>query len=251
MHRTLLTVALALLGTIGTSLTTVPASAAPPSIGNAIPAHYISNYDLRAKPCADFTSPTFTTWNTYAEATVGHDWFVRSSAKKNCGLAAQTAHKVISSVLANDGTPDNNQINMQTYALLVGNHSSAVPSPALTVKKGTTPKGFRCFGLPSQWGESSWMVAQLMGIGVPNTAAFSQASGVAAGAGFCVSGAKLVKATHSFKGGTFFAWLPNPQDCVHAYRIQQKDDPNFPGQTIDVSPHDAQLWGTYDQVGCP
>jgi hypothetical protein len=139
---------------------------------------------------------------------------------------------------------------MQSYALLVGSHGQPGHSPDLPVRKGTVPKGFRCFSLSSQWSESSWSIAQAMGIGAPNTAAFARASGVAAGAGFCISGARLNKATATFRGGTFFAWLPNPLDCIRGYRIQQKDDPNFPGQMIDVSPDDAQLWGAYDQAGC-
>lgn len=252
MHRKLLlTCALGLAGLTATSISAEAASAAAPSIALADPAHWIVNWEQRAKPCADLSSPTFTTWNTYAQATVGQDWFVRSSAKGNCRLAGQTARRLIPEALASDGTPDNNRINMQSYALLVGNHNPSVPSPPQRVKKGSVPKGFRCFALPSQWGESSWAIAEMMGIGAPNTAAFSQASGVAAGAGFCVSGARLIKSTFSFKGGTFFAWLPNPQACVRSYRIQQKDDPNFPGQMIDVSPDDAQLWSTYDQLGCP
>jgi hypothetical protein len=251
MHRKLLlTCALALAATIGMSLSSEATALSVPNIGATTPETFIVNYGQRAKPCADLSSPTFTTWITYASATVGNDWFVRSSNTKNCSLAGQTARRVIPAVPGNDGTPDNSQINMQSYALLVGAHGQAGHAPDLKIPRGIVPRGFRCFSLSSQWSESAWPIAQAIGAGVPNTPAFAQASGAAAGAGFCVSGARLNKATATFRGGTFFAWGPNPLNCVRAYRIKQMDDPNSPGDTIDVSPFDAQLWGTYDQVGC-
>lgn len=248
MRRSLL-LSLVLAMVSGTTFAANAAAVSAPNIAAADPAHYIADY-ARSKPCSGFFGPSFTTWITYADGTVGQDWIVRSSSKKNCQLAEQTARRVIPAVPGNDGTPDNSQINMQSYALLVGAHGQAGHAPDLKISKGIVPRGFRCFSLSSQWSESAWFVAQQMGIGVPNTAAFSQASGVTAGAGFCESRARLNKATATFRGGTFFAWLPNPLDCARMYRIQEKPDPSSPGDTIPVSPSDAQLWGTYDQVGC-
>ena len=249
MHRSLLlSLTLALLG-----VATVTANAdavTAPNIGATTPETFIVNYGQRAKPCAGFSSPTYTTWITYADGTVGNDWMITSSNKKNCQLASQTARRVIPAVPGNDGTPDNSVTNKQVYALLVGSHGQSGKAPDLKIPKGIVPRGFRCFSLSSQWGESAWFIAQQMGIGVPNTAAFSQASGVAAGAGFCVSGARLNKAAATFSRGTFFAWIPSPESCVRRYRIQENPDPNSPGDTIPVSPTDAQLWGTYDQVSC-
>ncbi len=239
--------AVALISIAAAAISAPPASAKA-SIGYADPAHYIASWQQRAKGCGGFLSPQFTNWLTYAHATVGAHWLVRVSQPSLCSQAKQLGKKLLLSAPASDGATIS-KVEMQRYALLFGQQGRT--DDLLTPTDGGPP-GWRCYALPSEWGESAWGFAESEGgSGRPESGAFGSASGAAAGAGFCVAGAHA-GAQGRWDGGSFFSWAPNPTDCVTDYELRRPPEIGLEPDPDNyyVSYDEAQIWGSYENFPC-
>jgi hypothetical protein len=242
MRRSLLIAALTLLGASWAAFGASPAPAAPASLRASEPLNYIANYDARVKPCRGFVDPVFVTWNSYAELQGGQGWIVRTSSKKLCKLAHHTGQILLDDRPFNDGA-GGIKSDMEGYALHVGAGSTDE-----RIKKRGVPRGMKCFGLPSQWGTEVWQFAEKFG-GTPGSE-FAQASGIAAGAGYCVDAAAKSKAGMWVKT-PFIDWTPDPASCTNRWRLHQDPDPNNPGELLPPPSYaDAQLFGSYDEESC-
>jgi hypothetical protein len=223
-----------------------PAQAATkPSFEYSVPGHYIANWPQRAQGCGGFLNPSFVTWTSYAGATVGSHWLVLASQTSLCKQAKKVGKKLIQSIQAKDGASFS-RIDMQAYALLVG--QQGISDDPIHHSNGV-PRGWECFALPSEWGVDSWELARLASVGAPSEYEFAGASGAAAGAGYCVSGARS-DPRGRWHGGNFISWAPNSTDCSNYYKLTEIPDPNFPGQ-FTVPPYsEAQIWGSYEELPC-
>jgi hypothetical protein len=234
--------ALALL--LALAVQALPAAAQPgkPSILAASPRAYIANWAQRAKSCSDLTSSTWTSWTTYAEATVGHEWMVTVSRKVGCDFAKVASDRLIESLPFNDGAGFR-KTDWQGYALKVGEGRTDDPIGH------DRPPGWKCFALPSAWGAAAWQAAEAQHSGAPNDESFGPASGPAAGAGYCVTGAGF-DSKGLWHGGRFFTWAPDGQVCRARYHL--KETP-VPEQTFEVtypSYGNAQIWSDYERQPC-
>lgn len=223
-----------------------PSASADYSVINALPLHYIANYDSRIEACRGFFDPLFVSWNSYDEAEVGDVWFVRASSKKLCRTARKAAFNVPDDFPYNGGS-GTSKSDMVGYALNIGQHGTTDQR----VRSGSAPRGMKCFALPSYWAESAWQDAQLAGHGSPGNTEFESASGVAAGAGYCVNAGARANKAGQWAKTPFIDWLPDPSDCKHRFRLHQEPDPDNPGELLPPPSYpDAQVFGSYDDVGC-
>lgn len=241
MHgRTGFVVALALAAGVVGAGPAAPATRATSPIAAALPASYLAG-STQAKPCKDFLEPIWVSWLSYAGATVGDEWSLVASSPTLCTLAAATAGTMLDYLPANDGAgasiPD-----MQTYAIRVGRGTDDDP-----IGKHV-PKGWQCYALPSFWGASAWSYATLDRSGTPGDKEFAVSSGPAAGAGYCVSGAKSDQGGH-WHGGKFFWWAPDTSTCQRRYKLKDIPDPKNPGETTNP-PYPAAVWGDYQLLSC-
>lgn len=211
------------------------AAQAATSVGLSIPAHYIGSYPARAKKCSNLITPPWIKWLSYANVTVSDEWIVTTSNTKLCRMARTTADAVIFDARFDDGA-NNNLNNLISYARYLHKPSSRrAPKPA--------GASWKCTLLPSFWGQQAWDLAH----GFPSDQALAAASGAAAGAGFCETGAK--QKNGKLTGGAFFSWAPDTTTCQRHYTLKSIPDPTDPSSTTNP-PFPANLFDDYDQVGC-
>ncbi len=214
------------------------ASAATSLTRAALPSTYLASYS-KAKACSDLITPPWVSWLSYASARVGDEWRVYASSKSLCKTARATADNVISEAPHDDGAGQN------LSNMLAWGHRAAPQTLAGLKPAG---KSWKCERLPSFWGRQAADLAESAHQGLTEQA-FAAASGVAAGAGFCETKAKLTS-KKQYKGGSFFAWAPNTSTCQRAYRLKEVPDPAFPGETKPISGFPAALWSDYDRQAC-
>lgn len=206
------------------------------------PGSYIASHTRRARECKGFFEPPWVSWLSYASATVGDEWRVTANSSRLCGLARRLAQKLIDAAPYDDGA-GLVETHMLAYGLHVGRGIVDLPIGA-----HKTPRGYRCFALPSFWGALAWSYARRNHAGAPKPEEFAPASGPAAGAGYCAIGARL-DAQAQWRGGKFFTWGPDTADCKRHYKLKEIPDPKNPGETTNP-PFPAQLWGDYELVSC-
>ena len=249
MRRGLLLGFLTLVGASGAVFAASPAAAATPdSFPASHPAHYIVNYDSRLRTCGEERGLLEVEWNSYAEAQVGFGLQVQASSKKLCKLARRTAAGLPGD-LPYDGGFTASKADMIGYALNVG--QQGMNDDPIGRKHKSVPRGMRCYALPSQWATEAWTAARLSGVGSPNDEDFAGASGVAAGAGYCVNAKAKSNSAGEWLKTPFIAWIPDVSECTNHFKLHQDPDPNNPGQFLPPpSFADAQVFGSYDSVGC-
>jgi hypothetical protein len=219
-----------------------PAPAATANLGASQPLHYIANYDSRVQSCRGFSQPPFVTWNSYAELQGGDGWIARASSKSLCKLARKTGPDLLDARPFNDGA-GGSKSDMEGYAVQVG---AGITDQRIKTKG--VPRGMKCFGLPSQWGTEVWQFAATFGGTLGSE--FAQASGIAAGAGYCVN-AKAKSKAGLWAKTPFIDWTPDPDSCTNRWRLHQDPDPDNPGEFLPPPSYaDAQVFGSYDTVGC-
>jgi hypothetical protein len=237
---------LALVVILGTLCSATSAAAARPNIGFSDPAHYIGNWAGRAQECGGFLKPDFVTWTSYTAGSVGSHWLVRASKPSLCKQAKSVSKKLIHGILASDGATLS-RTEMQVYAVSVGQEGR---NDDPISKSHGVPRGWQCFALPSEWGENAWSLAEVAHVGAPEDGAFAAASGAAAGAGYCVTGAKS-DSKGRWQGGDFFAWEPNVTDCSAFYTLSTFSDPDDPAEEQEYPSYEnSDIWGSYTKVPC-
>ncbi len=238
-----------LLGVGCAAFATSPAAAAPPSsFPFSLPARYIVNYDSRLQTCGEQRGLLEVEWNSYAEAQAGFGLQVQASSKKLCKLARKTA-TILPDDLQFSGGFTANKADMVGYALNVG--QQGMNDDPISPKHKGVPRGMKCDALPSQWATEAWSAARLTGAGSPSNEDFAGASGVAAGAGYCVDAKAKSNSAGEWVKTPFIAWIPDVSLCTNHFKLHQDPDPDNPGEFLPpASFADAQVFGSYDELPC-
>ncbi len=195
-------------------------NAAPPVANRAaspIPNAYISGY-AGGTDCGGWADKKYRwiKWQTYAAGTVGVRWLTTASSPKLCRTANSRGKINVSRALVN-----------WPYGPFPMHQAGSGGQLKVHPLTGGVPKGWRCFGAPSQWALNAQYMANTAGQSLSgNSGAFGAAQGLANEFGFCVSGKARLGEDKKWHGGAWIAWGPSALKCQLRLKLRGTPDPN-------------------------